>query len=113
MSDIFLFVVLVFACYRITGLIVLDRGPFKFFAKLRALFGVLASKAKQKGLYFEIAEGVHCVHCVGIWVAFPLAFFLMPESVLMFFVYWVAIAGAQSYLHENYLRESYDIQTPG
>lgn len=98
MSDLILYMLLIFVCYRFSGFFVYDRGPFGIFAAVRRAAGVAASQF-ERGLFFEIAEGLNCVHCVGVWVAFPLAFIPSPESVLKFFVIWLGLAGSQSFLY--------------
>lgn len=97
MSDWLLFTLLIFTCYRLSEFLVYDRGPFGMFQAVRQAAGIAASRS-QKGLFFELAEVLNCTHCTGVWIAFPLAFILRPESVLMLLVYWFGLSGVQSFL---------------
>lgn len=98
MTNWFVFVILVLACYRLAQFVAFDDAPFGLMLKLRQYFGKRASKNGQYSLFWSLAELVNCPFCVGIWIAFPLTFMLFPSNLLYFLLYWLAIAGGQAFL---------------
>jgi hypothetical protein len=89
--------------YRLARLIAIDEGPFLlpnkagsgFFLFLRTKLG--AYDNGENGLpKTGIGRGISCPHCVGLWVALPLAFIVDISWLTP--LYWLAIAGAQSVL---------------
>lgn len=95
-----LFTLLLYALvtFRLAELFVVDDGPFEIFVTLRGWF----NRAPQdKGLRRTIAEALQCVHCLGIWIALALTFTLPYQSLLDFFIWFLAIAGIQSLLACN------------
>jgi len=86
----------ILACYRIARLIAEDEGPFGLFHKIRLRLGAYDygpdGKAKT-----SIGRGIACVHCVGVWVAIPLAFYA-SDIQWYTIVWWLAIAGGSSFL---------------
>lgn len=84
----------ILVCYRVSRLISLDIGPYRIFERIRLYCG---KRAKDSPLWFNMAEGVNCPYCVGVWIAFFLAIFLC-KNVLTFFLLWFGIAGGQDFL---------------
>ena len=83
------------ATFRLAEMFVLDDGPFDVFVDMRGW----AHKAPDEGRSFRrmLAGALTCVHCAGVWIALLFAFFF-SDSVVNFFVLWLAIAGLQSIL---------------
>ena len=92
-------IVSAFAAFRLAEMLVIDDGPFEIFISLRGWFN--ASPDDPRLLRRTIANGLMCVHCVGVWVSFPLAFLMLPPGPLEFVAYWLAIAGLQSLFAGN------------
>lgn len=85
----------IFACYRLTGLIVYDKGPFGLFKRLRAYLGMHHVPLVRQNL----GSLVNCPYCVGVWMAIlGLAVVLFPSLVADGILLWLAIAGGQDFL---------------
>jgi hypothetical protein len=85
------------ACYRIAQLFVFDDGPFCVFDRIRIWVGRYdygADGKSQTGL----GRLLSCPYCVGLWLAIPLAFTFLPETIIDFLMFWFAIAGGQAFL---------------
>jgi hypothetical protein len=96
LPDWFLFVLLTFATYRVTQLLVYDDGPLDLIFKLRAMMGVydLDQNGESKT---NLGKLFSCPYCVGFWLAIPAA--LVPAgNIKSFIILWLAIAGSQSFL---------------
>ena len=96
MADWFLFLLLTLACYRLSQLIAIDEGPASMLLNLRARLGAYDRRADGEAKT-NLGRGISCPHCVGIWIALPLAAigFGLHGGTL---VWWLAIAGGQSLL---------------
>lgn len=96
MPEIVRFAIAVLACYRIAQLVTLDDGPGDCLLTARATLGGydLGEDGRPET---SLGRGIICPHCVGVWVAAVLAVTLFPLG-LMTPVYWLAIAGGQSFL---------------
>ena len=82
--------------YRVSQLITIDEGPFSLFLKLRIKAGAYRLKADGQP-ETSLGRGIVCVHCVGVYVALPVAF-LVNGFDWYTLVYWLAIAGGSSFL---------------
>lgn len=87
----FTWVLLALVVYRLAELIAIDQIS----QPIRAWVGRKASVSK---VWKFIADLIHCPFCLGIWLAFPAAFLLQPIDFVWFFVYWISLAGAQTFL---------------
>ena len=100
MTDLFLFLILSLTCYRLAQLIATDDGPLSIFGRLRQWIDRRAKAEQEQGkrlIWQSAADGIHCPFCVGVWVAMPLAL-VMGGLDWYIPIYWLAIAGAQSFL---------------
>lgn len=101
MSEVLKFLKFVFICYRLARLIAIDEGPATDnktgpFMKLRIKLG--AYNYNENGeVETNLGRFISCPHCVGVWIALPLAF-LMSGFSKKTFVNWLAIAGGSSFL---------------
>jgi hypothetical protein len=84
---------LVFATWRLTSLIVNEEGPFDIFVKLRTYIGIETNAYGVSGGNNMIAKALTCIWCTSLWVSF-LASFFSPYSVNIgwFIVSWLAIS---------------------
>lgn len=88
-----IFLLQVFAVYRIARLVSIDNGPFDCFLALRNLAG----KAAARWTFTRtLADLVNCQFCVGVWVALLLA--LIFQNAYPIWLNWLALAGAQAVL---------------
>lgn len=91
----------VLATYRIAQLIAIDEGPSPnnkvgVFMKLRIKCG--AYDLREDGqAKTNIGRGISCVHCVGVYVALPVAL-VVAGFEWYTLVYWLAVAGGSSFL---------------
>jgi len=76
------FAVAVFATWRISHLLAREDGPGDVLARLHARAG--------SGFFGELLV---CFHCLSLWVAAPLAFFVAERPLDLLFV-WLALSGA-------------------
>lgn len=96
MTTYFLFILAALICFRLSRLIAYEEGPFGVFIRIRFYFGRLAGRSKKFGFLWSIGELLTCPYCLGIWIAIVLALVLFPLK--QFFLWWLAIAGAQAFL---------------
>jgi len=90
-----LFILLALAVYRLARLVAIDDGPADILLKSRSDLG--AYDYGENGLAkSNLGRGIACTYCVGFWIALfvAIAFYPWPE----FLLYWLALAGAQSFL---------------
>lgn len=98
MPEWFHFVLASFACFRIAELIAVDDGPGDVLLWIRAKLGAydLGEDGRPET---SIARAVICPYCIGIWLAFFLAFAVMPAPIdWRLLLWWLAIAGGQALL---------------
>ena len=108
----------VFTCYRLARLVALDDGPFfmfkrmRYWAKDKAFYeadksGMLVLIADSSNLisdrhfgkWYNLAEGLSCPFCVGIWLSLPLFVLLVwPGYYGDLFLLLMAISGGQAFL---------------
>ena len=95
LEPVSLFVLLALATYRLARLIAIDDGPADVLLKLRSLWGAY-DYGENGQAKTSLGRGLTCPHCVGFWIAGLIAIsaYGWPE----FIVYWLALAGAQSFL---------------
>ncbi|GAG30736.1 unnamed protein product [marine sediment metagenome] len=92
--DNLLFLILsILATYRIAQLIAYDDAPFALMERFRTYLGKKAAGGSKYGIWWSLAELIHCPYCIGLWIA--LLFALFSNNFLL---YWLAIAGGQSFL---------------
>lgn len=90
-----LFILLSLLVYRLARLIAIDDGPFDVILKFRAALG--AYDYGPNGLAkTSLGRGITCPYCVGVWLALFVAIAAYPWPEML--VYWLALAGAQSFL---------------
>lgn len=98
----FRLLLVVLTCYRLARMIALDDGPFFIFKRLRYLIKDKAYLEADKnaklmfsintpdgeiddrhfGKWHNLAEGITCPYCVGVWLSIPLFFFVVyPISI--------------------------------
>lgn len=98
-----LFTIVGFATFRLTKVITSDI----IFENIRNSFIVWVSMKKEGGWHTgwrsKIAYLVGCDLCVGIWISLLFTMLLQVsygfENLILFFLFWIASAGLQSYLH--------------
>ena len=96
MADYFLFLLLVLACYRLSQLIAIDEGLQSIFLELRTRLGAYNRRPDGEAKT-NLGRGISCPHCVGIWIALPLA--IVGSGIHWYMLlWWLAIAGGQSLL---------------
>lgn len=103
MNEWFKLVLLILVCYRLARLLALDEGPAIFTS-----VGIFLTIRKRLGAYdytqngwaaTNLGRGVACSHCWGLWLALILTLIFYPLEWYNL-VYWLAIAGGQSFLQE-------------
>lgn len=99
MNDFLYLLLAALACFRVSRLLAIDDGPFLIFLHMRARLGVydLAQNGLPKS---TVGSLFSCPHCLGLWIAiaFGLARILFGEGALEVILYWLAVAGGQSFL---------------
>lgn len=96
MPEWFKLILAILICYRLARLIAVDEGPLGIFLNIRKSLGAYDYKADGQAKT-NIGRGISCAHCVGVWMAFLIAFFWFDFTWLIF-PYWLAITGGQSFL---------------
>lgn len=87
MSPWFRFVLAVLATWRVTHLLAREDGPADLIVRLRAALG-----ESWPGQLLD------CFYCLSLWIAAPMAFFVLrisiPRDPLEWLLAWLAISGA-------------------
>lgn len=89
----FLFILAIFATYRLAELIAIDT----IFEPFRQSIGKRVTQGSHNAAWYA-AELVNCPYCLGIWFAFIFAIFIAQHSLGSLIITWLAIAGAQAFL---------------
>lgn len=92
MNEALKFFILTLACYRLARLIAVDY----IFEWLRIRLGTYNYNENGE-VETSIGYLFGCPHCIGVYMALPLAF-LMSGFEWYTLVYWLAIAGGSSFL---------------
>jgi hypothetical protein len=92
-------VIYALAVFRLSEMLVIDDGMFDVFINIRGWF----NKAPAgNGLRRTIANGLQCVHCVGVWFALLFSFCIFfPTPVTDFIITVLAVSGLQSIISNN------------
>ena len=110
MHDYPRFILAVFTLYRLARMLALDDGPFFVFKRVRywvkdkAYYEAGSTiKALEDDRHFgkwhNLAEGVTCPYCIGIWLSLPLfALLVWPTYYGDLFLMLVGLSGAQAFL---------------
>ena len=85
----FRFVLAVLATWRVTHLLASEDGPADIIFRIRQRFG--------SGFFGKLAD---CFHCLSLWVAIPMAFFVGRET-LERCLSWLALSGAACLLERT------------
>lgn len=67
------YLLLAFATWRISSLLVNEDGPYAMFARLRALVGVRHNDEFQPVAGNVVAGAFMCVWCMSVWVGLALS----------------------------------------
>lgn len=90
-----LFILLSLMVYRLARLVAIDDGPADAILKFRDKLGAYGYGPNGQPRT-SLGRGIVCPYCVGFWIAFFVAIAAYPWPE--FIVYWLALAGAQSFL---------------
>lgn len=78
--DLLTFILLTLATWRVSHMLVNEAGPFRVFARLRAV-------TKLGGL-------LDCLYCCSVWVAALFVVVLEPSTIAGFVLWTLAASGA-------------------
>ncbi len=114
MHDYLRLLLAVFTLYRLARMLALDDGPFFIFKRVRYWvkdkawleadreLGVTYGSAisdRHFGKWHNLAEGITCPFCIGIWLSLPLFTLLVwPTQTGDMFLLLVGLSGAQAFL---------------
>lgn len=79
------YAIAVLSVYRVARMLAHEDGPFAAFSWLRGKLG-------QKNW---IGRGFHCPLCMGFWLAAGAAYLVGPNTVQLWALLWLGIAGGQ------------------
>jgi hypothetical protein len=93
-----LFILCVLVTYRLSRLISIDTGPYDMCMLFREFLGKKAAEYGMVGnrTWRMLAELTNCPYCNGAWIALVLSFIFKFDYP--WWLIWLAIAGAQSFL---------------
>ena len=97
MPDWLLLALAILACYRLARLSAVDEGPAGVLMRLRIAAGGYDLGENGEPLT-NIGRGMICPHCWGVWWAGVLAVAVFGWQPPMSLLWWLAIAGGQSFL---------------
>lgn len=86
--DIFSFLLVALAVYRVARMLALEDGPVEIFAKWRYWLG-------QKSW---VGRGFHCPLCISFWLGFMSAWLLNPAGPVWYVVVALALSGVTVFL---------------
>ena len=88
----------ILACYRMTGFVVYDNGPWNVFFNLRLKAGVFDTNDRGEP-NTNLGKLLSCPYCTGVWVAIVAGIMVLfptwPGDILLL---WLGIAGGQAAL---------------
>ncbi len=87
----------VYTCYRLARLVSQDALT----DGLRRAVGRRAVGRPHNHPWIVLAEWLYCAHCSGVWFAAALAWLIGANSLREFILFWLSIAGAQSWLESR------------
>lgn len=96
MPEWLLFVLAVFACFRLAELAVVDNGPFDVFKRFRAWVGVYDLDENGEP-YTNAGKLFACPYCMGVYFALLLTLIIAPFDWRLVLC-WFGIAGGQAFL---------------
>ena len=82
-----IYVLTIFATYRIAYMMTRESGPFGLAERLRTFI----YERTEVGSIWR--EGIDCIYCVSWWVAWPVAGILRPSNILEFVLFAQGLAG--------------------
>lgn len=101
-------------CYRLSRMIALDDGPgfifkrIRYWAKDKAFYELVdvynlepteQAWDRHFGKWHNLAEGLSCPYCVGVWLSIPLfLMFLYPTMISDLFLILMSISAGQIFL---------------
>lgn len=91
--NVFYFVLAAFAIYRLSRMIALEEGPFRWFAMLQSL-------TEKQDTW--VKRGLNCPACLSFWFSFLVAFYFLPLSFPQFILTWGGLAGASMALYQRF-----------
>lgn len=94
-DDLLFLILSILAVYRIAEFVAYDDAPFGLMKRLREYLGKKAAGGRKYGIWWSLAELIHCPYCIGLWAALIIAIIFFADHFLL---YWLAIAGSQSFL---------------
>lgn len=96
-----IYVLAIFATYRVAHMVVNEAGPFGLAEWLRTF---IFERTNANSLW---QEGINCIYCVSWWVAWPVAGMLRPSNILEFILLAQGLAGLVALVHVaiDYLRK--------
>lgn len=88
-----IFLLSVFAVYRLARMAAMEEGPFDLFVRVRGRID------PEQATW--IGRGINCALCLGFWISLIFAVATNWSHVLALptLLDWLAIAGAQTVLH--------------
>lgn len=109
LTEIIRIILAIFTSYRLASLIALEEGPYIGWPYTPYQIGIFQILRIEAGAYdrdeeteegkSNLARGLACPLCVGVYISFIVAFlFIFPTTVGDFFLLWMGIAGAQTFL---------------
>ena len=91
----------ILATFRITNLLIQERGPWDVFGRLRDLIGIRYDDVGQPYALNELARGLVCTWCLSVWVALGwLAVKLLLPHHALYLAFSFAISGGALIVHE-------------
>ena len=106
MTALVMFVLLAFATWRLSYMLVWESGPLDILWKVRIWFGVgydengWPSVATTEKRWRRLFGGVlSCVWCLSVWISFVFCAFYVGWKIL-FPVWWFAVSGAAILINE-------------
>lgn len=117
MSEWLKFIAIIFATYRLSGLLSSEEGPYLAFLykdkDQRGVFEWIRHKAGADNYVYEYNErgnqrvsvatnlgrGISCPLCVAGYIGFALTFLLFFDNIIInFFLIWLGVWGIQTFL---------------
>lgn len=91
-------ILLVFASWRLSNLLVNEAGPGNVLVKLRKLTGIYYDERSKRQSRTFIGDLFNCIWCMSVWVGLLMVILNQVEGVRKWFVTPLGLAGLVVFL---------------
>ena len=83
------------ACWRLTSLLIAEKGPYNIFQRLREKLGITHYEDGKPCAYPDkfVCELFSCVWCLSVWISagFVVSYIFLPQ-ITFYFSLWLSLS---------------------